>query len=463
MLGQGEQILILESRRGQASRLSRDLRSSGYETLLTTSPLRALELLAGRKVNLVIVVAAASARSARSSGAAVAGIAAAGSENVGGRNEAGESSESKVQKLCRLLKSDSSGKSIPLLLVVAIWEEAALTHGLLGGADYILFAPYQPPDLLRSVRNALLNGAAAESAAEGPGVEIIHRDRMVTITAGPGRLARLLFSLYEDLRQTRALYSWRQTELQQLQEQLRRERRQTEREVLLHEMVRGMAHDFGNVIETIGTAAAVVGSACPQASPYRHALEAALAQGETLVSVLQNYVLFGEETLTMEPLDLGEVVREVVDGALLPLRAPNVDVQITNEALPPISSNRILLSRCLNNLIWNAVQAMPSGGTLSIVGCGKNDQALLEVSDTGPGIPAGAQEKIFDASYSTKIGHPGLGLSIVRSLLQRSGGEIRLVNRPGLGTTFRLAFPAARAASSPAPAWVRERSSVPAR
>lgn len=457
MLGQGEQILVLESKRGQASRLSRDLRSSGYETLLTTSPARALELLAGRKVNLVIVVDVLSARTARPSGAI---IASAGSENVLGRNEAGEPD---VQKLCRLLKSDPAGQRIPLLLLVSVWEEAALARGLLGGADYIVFAPYQLPDLVRSVRNALLNGAAGESATEGPGVEIIYKDRMVTIPAGPQRLARLLFSLYEDLRQTRALYSWRQTELQQLKEQLRRERRQTEREVLLHEMVRGMAHDFGNLIETIGAAAAVVGNASAQASPYWGALEAALAQGETLVSVLQNFALFGEETLTVEALDLGAVVREVVNATLLPLRAPNVQVQLHTEGLPAISSHRILLSRCLNNLIWNAVQAMPSGGTLSLVSCGKNDQVMLEVSDTGPGIPGEVQEKIFDASYSTKIGHPGLGLSIVRSLLRRSGGEISMVSRPGFGTTFRLTFPAARHVSSPAQTWDRERSTVPAR
>ncbi|MBI4463354.1 MAG: hypothetical protein HY647_01500 [Acidobacteria bacterium] len=232
MLGHGEQILILESKRGQASRLSRDLRTSGYETLLTTSPVRALELLAGRKVNLIIVVDVFSARSVGTSGATAETIAAAGSGNIPGKNEAD------IQKFCRLLKCDSSGQQIPLLLVASIWEEMALAHGLLGGADYILFAPYQLPDLVQSVRNALLNGAAGESATEGPGVEIIYKDRMVTITAGPHRLARLLFSLYEDLRQTRALYSWRQTELQQLKEQLRRERRQTEREVLLNEMVR---------------------------------------------------------------------------------------------------------------------------------------------------------------------------------------------------------------------------------
>ncbi|MBI4463353.1 MAG: HAMP domain-containing histidine kinase [Acidobacteria bacterium] len=222
-----------------------------------------------------------------------------------------------------------------------------------------------------------------------------------------------------------------------------------------------MAHDFGNLIETISAAAAVVENACAPASPYRGALEAALAQGETLVSVLQNFALFGEETLTVEPLDLGAVVREVVNATLLPLRAPHVQVQLCTEELPAISSDRVLLSRCLNNLIWNAVQAMPSAGILSLVSCAKNDRVILEVSDTGPGIPGEVQEKIFDASYSTKIGHPGLGLSIVRSLLRRAGGEISMVSQPDFGTTFRLTFPVARKIPSPAQTWARGRRTVP--
>jgi signal transduction histidine kinase len=106
-------------------------------------------------------------------------------------------------------------------------------------------------------------------------------------------------------------------------------------------------------------------------------------------------------------------------------------------------TNRTILARCLNNLIWNAVQAMPAGGLLEITGTAERERVVLTVSDTGGGIPKEMQEKIFRTSLSTKRGHRGMGLTLVRSLVRRSGGEIVLVDRPGCGAVFALAFPVA--------------------
>ena len=68
---------------------------------------------------------------------------------------------------------------------------------------------------------------------------------------------------------------------------------------------------------------------------------------------------------------------------------------------------------------------------------------ILEVADTGTGISKEIQEKIFDTRYSTKSGHRGLGLFLVRSLVRRSGGDVTLIHRLGRGATLALAFPAA--------------------
>lgn len=89
---------------------------------------------------------------------------------------------------------------------------------------------------------------------------------------------------------------------------------------------------------------------------------------------------------------------------------------------------------------------MPSGGLLSIVGDVKDTRVVLEVSDTGRGIPEQDQEEIFHSHYTTKKGHAGLGLSLVRNWLTRMGGEVTVASPPGQGTTFALSFPAATAA-----------------
>ena len=450
-----ERILIAELKRGLAASMQRELRSSGYMTAPTTSPARACELLSEEKVDLVVVVGEASSR-------VTEGLEA--TDVPPGLHSQGTGQRvADVYQLCRMLRSDPQGKTIPILLVTSAWEEAALARGLESGADYFLFAPFQPQELLRCVQVALLNGASGDPAVEEAGIEVFHQDRMYTLTAGRARLARALVSLYDDLRHTKSSGSWCQAELRELREQLRRERHQTERDVLLNEMVQGIAHDFGNLMETISAAAAIVGNGSPQLAPYRAALEGALAQAETLISIVQNFALFGEEHLPLERANPAAIVQEVLQAALLPLRAPHVRVETHVEGLPTMRTNATLLSRCLNNLIWNAVQAMPSGGTLDISGKVGNGRVVLEVSDTGGGISKEMQEKIFDTRYSTKSGHRGLGLSLVRSLVRRSGGDITLVHRPGRGATLALAFPvAARELHSAQPA-IRSRRPVPIR
>ncbi|MBI1955858.1 MAG: HAMP domain-containing histidine kinase, partial [Acidobacteria bacterium] len=277
------------------------------------------------------------------------------------------------------------------------------------------------------------------------GIEVIYQDRMHTLSASRGRLARLLFAVFEDFRQSRSSLSWSQAEVTELRRRIRQEQRRSEQVASLQETVQGVAHDLGNLMETISAAVAVLEWESPKTAPYGMAMEAALAQAETLVAALRNIALL-EESSPPETADLAAVVNEVVAAALLPLRAPNVRVRLQVEDLPPIQCNADLLARCLNNLIWNAVQGMPSGGTLSIAGYGKDRQVLLEVSDTGRGIPEQNQEKIFHPRYTTKNGHAGLGLSLVRNWLTRMGGAITVASRPGQGTTFALSFPAATAA-----------------
>jgi len=435
-------VLIVEAKRGLSGQMQGTLRYVGYKPVATGSAARALQLLSRQDVDLVIVAGSGATRMAgpkdprrtTPSGASGAGARPADS---GGHNP---------YELCRKLKSDSAAQNLPLLLVVPAWDKSAMLRGLEAGADYLMLAPYQSQNLLGIVRTALLNWVAAEPAE--PPMEMIYEDRTYALPGERGRLGRALLSVYEDLRSTKSLLSWQQAEVLDLRNQLRRERHETEREVLLNEMVQGIAHDFANLMETVGTAAALATSNSPQMGRYRSSLESALAQAESLISILQNCALFGDEHLPLEAVDAGKVVKEVLQAAALELRAPLVRVETRVEGLPAMRTNRTILARCLNNLIWNAVQAMPSGGVLEITGSAEGERVVLTVSDTGGGIPKEMQEKIFLSSLSTKRGHRGMGLTLVRSLVRRSGGEIALIDppeqgRPGCGATFALAFPLA--------------------
>jgi signal transduction histidine kinase len=89
----------------------------------------------------------------------------------------------------------------------------------------------------------------------------------------------------------------------------------------------------------------------------------------------------------------------------------------------------------------NAVQAMPRGGTLTVRTRREERSALVELEDTGPGIPEEVRTRIFEPFFTTKASGTGLGLAVVKRIVEGHGGEISVRSRPGAGTVFSLRFP----------------------
>jgi CheY-like chemotaxis protein len=120
--------------------------------------------------------------------------------------------------------------------------------------------------------------------------------------------------------------------------------------------------------------------------------------------------------------------------------------------LPPVPGQAAELREALVQLIGNAVEAMPTGGTLTITGRPVSSWVELTVTDTGVGIPAELQPRIFDPFFTTKgVQRTGLGLAVVYGTVQRHGGTITVASTPGQGTTFTLRLPADVAVQPAAP------------
>ena len=113
--------------------------------------------------------------------------------------------------------------------------------------------------------------------------------------------------------------------------------------------------------------------------------------------------------------------------------------------LPPILADRRQLQEVLFNLIRNAGQAITPPGGITIRAQSRNGELRIEITDTGSGIPADKLEKIYDPFYTTKEPGKGtgLGLFIVRQIVERNKGRISLESVVGQGTTFFLNFPVA--------------------
>jgi len=111
------------------------------------------------------------------------------------------------------------------------------------------------------------------------------------------------------------------------------------------------------------------------------------------------------------------------------------------ERLGTVAFHESTLRRVLLNLVQNALDAMPEGGTLSVAGRSTATHVQLQVRDTGIGIPAPQLAQIFEPLYTTKPGGTGLGLYIVQQIVAAHGGQVTVDSVEGQGTTFTLTLP----------------------
>ncbi|MGB5838322.1 MAG: ATP-binding protein, partial [Albidovulum sp.] len=119
-----------------------------------------------------------------------------------------------------------------------------------------------------------------------------------------------------------------------------------------------------------------------------------------------------------------------------------VDVTLDLGATRPVAMNQTELQQVLINLMVNAIQAMPDGGQLHLLTTLKEDVVVIEVRDTGSGMPPEVQARVFDPFFTTKrSAGTGLGLSISRDLITRASGRIEVMSAPGKGTMFRIFLP----------------------
>jgi signal transduction histidine kinase len=146
-----------------------------------------------------------------------------------------------------------------------------------------------------------------------------------------------------------------------------------------------------------------------------------------------------------ERTDLDALVRRVCQMAGPMLQEAGVQVEVTGDPTAEVMADPLQLELALLNLISNSVDAMASGGKLTVRLGRVNDRLRLEVEDTGSGISPELLAHIFDPWVTTKtLGKgSGLGLSIARQVIASHGGTIRAENRPGTGAAFTIDLPAA--------------------
>jgi two-component system nitrogen regulation sensor histidine kinase NtrY len=223
---------------------------------------------------------------------------------------------------------------------------------------------------------------------------------------------------------------------------------QAERVAAWREMARRLAHELKNPIFPIQLSIETLRRALEQEQQagrfgelFRDASDTILDELRALKGIIDEFSDFARMPQPrMAPTDVNELVAHVLD--LYRPRAGAVALEAQPAEAPPfVAGDRDLLTRAVGNLVGNALDAMPEGGTLRVSTALADGSVAIEVADTGPGLTEEQRTRLFTPYYTTKKGGTGLGLAIVQGIVSDHGGRIQVVSEPGQGTRFTLLLP----------------------
>jgi signal transduction histidine kinase len=226
---------------------------------------------------------------------------------------------------------------------------------------------------------------------------------------------------------------------------LQRQLGRAQRLATLGQLAATIAHEIGTPLNSIAVHLQLLARSPGLTVQDRQRLVTIDGQIQRLVATVQARLTATRgEAQRLEPTDLPQLVRGLTDLMAPILAAKGIAVHLAiDDALPTVQADAHQIQQVTLNLLTNAVDAMPVGGTLRI-GAGVSDgAACLTVADSGPGIPPDARERVFEPFFTTKErgGGTGLGLAICRQIVEAHGGSIQVTETRGGGATFVVRLP----------------------
>ncbi len=217
---------------------------------------------------------------------------------------------------------------------------------------------------------------------------------------------------------------------------------QAEKLASMGQMAAGIAHEINNPLGVVLMYAHLLKDELPKGAPGRQDAERVIAEAERTQKIVRGILNFArEEKVERKPTDVNELVRSSVSGILGTSQNGEIRVEFSlDERLAQQNVDAGQLRQVFDNIVKNAREAMPNGGTLRVTTEGGGEEFTVRIADTGPGIPEENLPKMFSPFFTTKkVGKgTGLGLSVCYGIVKMHGGTIQAANNPEGGACFTV-------------------------
>jgi signal transduction histidine kinase len=300
---------------------------------------------------------------------------------------------------------------------------------LVGGGGIFLAILLSSWVAARVTRPVVQLAQAAQNVAAGhwdTQVEVSSSDEVGQLAASFNRMTAELLAQRERLLQTERVAAWR-------------------------ELARRLAHELKNPLFPLQLTVENLLRARTQSPEqfdevFRESSSTLLAEISNLKTIIGRFSEFSKMPRPqLQAVQVNEVLRGVATLYQAQLQAPGrapIACELEfDDRLGTIDADPDLLHRALSNLVLNAMDAMPNGGTLTLRTRRESDKVVVEIADTGSGLTREECDRIFTPYYTSKQHGTGLGLAIVQSIISDHGGRISVRSEPGHGTTFILELP----------------------
>ena len=243
--------------------------------------------------------------------------------------------------------------------------------------------------------------------------------------------------IFKDLRERLRI----ERELREMQQALL----QSEKLAAMGRLTSQIAHELNNPIYGIMNTLELLKTEIPPESKRRRILELSLSEIQRLAEMLKNMLSFSKpEEEKRRPVKINELVEGILLVMEKQMKESNIKVETYfDETLPEVMASTNQMRQVVLNLLKNAKEAMPKGGSLTVRTSQKDHKVIVAIQDTGVGVPEELRDKIFEAFFTTKqkVKGVGLGLSVCYGIIKDHGGEIRVESEVDKGTTFTILLP----------------------